>query len=58
MTKYNTNYIVDAHKHCSKHRNEIINSESCGYFYCLFVFNPNEILDWVDDILTKPQHTV
>ena len=43
------NPIVAAHKHCSNHREEILSSEMCGCFYCLEVYSPLEILDWVDD---------
>jgi hypothetical protein len=42
--------IVAAHEHCSHHRDEIIASEQCGCFYCLSVFSPSEITDWVDEI--------
>jgi hypothetical protein len=39
--------IVAAHKHCSLHREEILHSERCGCFYCLAIFPPSEIEDWV-----------
>lgn len=38
-----------AHKHSSKHREEILKSEQCGCFYCEKTFGPHEILDWTDD---------
>jgi hypothetical protein len=37
-----------AHKHSSNHRDEILASERCGCFYCLGIFSPNEIRDWID----------
>jgi hypothetical protein len=42
--------IVAAHKHCSRHRDEIISSEQCGCFYCLRIFSPGEIKEWVDEV--------
>lgn len=41
--------IIAAHKHCSNHRDELIDSEFCGCFYCLEIYDPNEIEDWIDD---------
>jgi hypothetical protein len=41
--------IIDAHAHTVDHRAELESSNLAGCFYCLEVFNPNEIDDWVDD---------
>jgi hypothetical protein len=41
---------VAAHQHSIRHRNEILTSEVCGCFYCLAVFPPSEIKEWVDTI--------
>ena len=41
--------VKAAHKHSSRHRNEILNSSVCGCFFCMSVFKPCEILDWVND---------
>ncbi|HUN90360.1 MAG TPA: hypothetical protein VMU28_16280 [Terriglobales bacterium] len=41
--------ILNAHKHCSKHREELIRSDSCGCFYCLKIFAPDEIAEWIDE---------
>lgn len=43
------NPVVAAHKHCTDHRDEILLSETCGCFYCLEIYSPTEILDWIDD---------
>src|SRR5260221_3865220 len=43
------NPIVAAHKHSSNHRQEVLSSDICGCFYCLEIYTPSEILDWVDD---------
>lgn len=35
---------------CSRwHRVEIKSSKICGCFYCTTVFEPDQILEWVDD---------
>ncbi len=41
--------LINAHRHSSFHRNELLASESCGCFYCLDVYAPAEIVDWVDE---------
>ena len=41
---------IRSHKHSSNHRKEILESEKCGCFYCLTVFNPTEITKWIDEI--------
>ncbi|UCG92078.1 MAG: hypothetical protein JSV97_13665 [candidate division WOR-3 bacterium] len=41
--------IVEAHKFSSKHRGAILKSEICGCFYCLELFPPDEITDWIDE---------
>lgn len=40
---------IKAHKHSSIHRVELKASTFCGCFYCLAVFPPNEITQWIDD---------
>jgi len=41
--------VVTAHDHGSSHRRELLQSEVCGCFYCLAVFPPAEIADWIDE---------
>jgi hypothetical protein len=43
------NPIVAAHKHCTAHRAEIMASNQCGCFFCLRIFSPNEITEWLDE---------
>lgn len=38
---------IRAHEHCSHHRDEILASERCGCIYCVAIFTPAEIRDWV-----------
>lgn len=41
--------ILDAaHKHSSKHRDEIERSWICGCFYCCTTLAPAEVEDWWD----------
>jgi len=41
--------IVDAHEHCSMHRDEVLSSELCGCFSCFQVFARSEISEWIDN---------
>lgn len=40
--------VREAHKHCSRHRSEIVASSVCGCFYCCSTFEPSLIEEWVD----------
>jgi hypothetical protein len=40
---------IAAHAYSIRHRSSLRNSAKCGCFYCLSVFAPDEITDWVDD---------
>lgn len=40
--------IIAAHAHCANHRDQVLASESCGCFYCLAIYPPSEIADWID----------
>ena len=39
---------IKAHKH-SSYRKEILESEICGCFSCLAIFEPSAIKEWIDD---------
>jgi len=41
--------IIKAHKYSSYHKKQIDKSFECGCFYCLAVFSPNEIKEWIDN---------
>ncbi|MDR1053808.1 MAG: cytoplasmic protein [Planctomycetaceae bacterium] len=41
--------MVNAHKYSINHKPEIVKDKVCGCFYCLKIYSPNEIDDWVDD---------
>lgn len=40
--------VISAHRFCENHRTQIEASDRCGCFYCLSVFSPVEITEWVD----------
>lgn len=42
-----------AHKHSIFNKQEILQSEICGCFYCLKIFKPAEIVEWVDEDAPK-----
>ncbi|WP_295569937.1 cytoplasmic protein [uncultured Stenotrophomonas sp.] len=41
--------IKEAHKYSIRHRGELKDSETCGCFYCLDIFDYKNIEDWIDD---------
>lgn len=41
--------IQAAHAHCKRNRVELLDSTVCGCFYCLAIFAPDEISDWLED---------
>ena len=46
---YKLEDFIKAHKYSSNHKLELIKDDICGCFYCLKIFNPNEISEWVED---------
>jgi hypothetical protein len=40
---------IAAHRRCSRHRAELELSEICGCFYCMAIFAPSSITEWIDD---------
>lgn len=41
--------IIEAHRHSSMHRDEILQSKKCGCFDCLKIFSPDDITEWLDN---------
>ena len=41
--------LINAHACSMYNRKQLSKVDKCGCFYCLQVFNPNKILEWVDD---------
>lgn len=40
------NYI-ETHKYSSNHRNKLDKRDVCGCFYCLRIYSPKEIVEWI-----------
>jgi hypothetical protein len=38
-----------AHRHSSQHVDEVRSSPLCGCFYCLDIFVPDEVAEWIDE---------
>jgi hypothetical protein len=45
--------IIEAHEHCTNNKSALKHDDLCGCFYCLKIFNPNEISEWIDDDFGK-----
>ena len=41
--------LVSAHKHCIFNYNEIQLSKNCGCFYCLKIYQPNKVDNWLKE---------
>ncbi|MEZ5338244.1 MAG: hypothetical protein R3F46_08240 [bacterium] len=48
LKKYDFGFLTDAHKHSSCHHCQLEESDLCGCFYCLRVYQPREIRKWCD----------
>ncbi|KGD68386.1 hypothetical protein LG45_08860 [Flavobacterium aquatile LMG 4008 = ATCC 11947] len=42
-------FLENAHKRSSCHKQEICKSNLCGCFYCLKTFLPTEIEEWIEE---------
>lgn len=40
---------ISAHKFCSNHKEKLTKDSKCGCFYCLAMFDPREITDWLNE---------
>jgi len=38
-----------AHRACMHHREQVMQSDTCGCFYCLAQFAPGDITEWCDE---------
>jgi hypothetical protein len=41
---------ITAQKHSVNNQESIEISEVCGCFYCLEIFSPDEVVEWIDDL--------
>ncbi len=44
--------IEEASKYSIRNRKQVENSSICGCYYCLKIFKPKEINDWIDNDTT------
>lgn len=49
MTNLDLKDIIDVYKHSSNHKYIILKDKKCGCFYCLKIFAPTEITEWIED---------
>jgi len=47
--KYSEDFLENAHKGSSLHKEEILSYEICGCFYCEQLYSPKEIVDWIEE---------
>ncbi len=45
----NKQYHIEAHQYSSNHKVHLTKDSLCGCFYCLEIFIPNEIDEWIKD---------
>ena len=43
------NDVVIAHQHSVNHRQKVERDSICGCFYCLEIFSPAKIIEWIPD---------
>jgi hypothetical protein len=48
LAEYTAEFIIEAHRHSSLHRNLAAQSKVCACFYCRETFRPDEIYEWCD----------
>lgn len=41
--------VIKAHEHSIYNKTELEASEKCGCFYCLSIFSPSEINEYIDE---------
>jgi len=41
--------IIAAHKYCTNNKERLQRDSVCGCFYCLKIFSPKEITEWIPD---------
>ena len=40
---------IDAHRFSENHKETLLKDKVCGCFYCLKIFSPDQIKEWVED---------
>lgn len=57
-TKYSKDFLENAHKSSSSHREEILTGDLCGCFYCEKTFEPEEIDEWIEENIANGETAV
>ena len=55
---YSTEYLEQAHNSSSSHKEEILNGNLCGCFYCMQTFLPSEIEEWFEENIENGETAV
>ncbi|MGD6991357.1 cytoplasmic protein [Sutcliffiella horikoshii] len=42
-------YIANAYKFSSLHKKELVKDKKCGCFFCLEIYSPAHITEWIDE---------
>jgi hypothetical protein len=45
----NEDSLIEAHKFSSNHKSAILKDKKCGCFFCMKIFSPEEITNWIED---------
>ena len=48
-TKYTTEDVVKAHEYCFHNKEDLKQKQKCGCFYCLRIFQSDEIVNYIAD---------
>ena len=56
--KYTKDFLEQAHKSCSSHKEEILGSTLCGCFYCEQTFSSKEIKEWFEENIEKGETAI
>lgn len=41
--------IIAAHEYCTNNKESLRGDSVCGCFYCLEIYSPTEITEWIED---------
>lgn len=41
--------VIKAHEYSINNKSIILKDKKCGCFYCIEIFSPTEITEWIDD---------
>ena len=56
--KYSLDFLKQAHRDCSSHKDEILSNKLCGCFYCEQTFFPSEIVEWFEENISKGETAI